>query len=95
MFDNPTVNDTVNVHAGEYHRFSGWLNPKPRSFMRSTCSNAGNHPFAFSNLQLDRNMKTWVSLSNAKNMRFDFFHTEDMSFAIVDFAIFGGAVNSA
>lgn len=90
MLHDSTANNTVNVHAGERNRFSGWLDTKPGTLMRSSCRNARNNPFTFSDLPVDRDVKIRVSLPDTEGMRLRAFNTCCMSFPIKNFAIFGG-----
>ena len=90
MLDNPTVNDTVKVDAGEHHRLPGWLDAKPRSFVRPFCRNARNHPFAFSNLSFDLQVKIWIRLPNTEDMFLGSFNPDDMPLAIDNLGVSGG-----
>jgi hypothetical protein len=90
MLNDPSVNNAVNVNTRKRHGLTGWFDIKPNAFMRSSCCDARNHPFALGDLPLDRNMKIRVSLPDSENVRLGALNAYRMPLAIVDFGVLRG-----
>jgi hypothetical protein len=70
--------------------FARRFHTKPLSLARPSRGDAGDYPFPFHDLLVDRDLEVRVRLPNADDMRFGAFNTYGESFAVMNFAIIGG-----
>src|SRR5512142_2723810 len=91
MFDNAPVEHSVNVYAGEFDCFAGWLDAEPTpSRMDPANGDLGHDPIALSDLALHRKGQGRIGLMATLDVGFRTSDTARVPHIIEDFDIVRG-----